>query len=118
MRASMRMPTREVRPEAEQGESEHDDEVRPEPLPVTVNRGNRVVDRVADQDRDCEREAGRDERTGEPEQDETPLLAPDAKQPHGRGDEAEIWRVDLHARLLENRGRTKDAAVAASAPNS
>jgi hypothetical protein len=68
---------------------------------------------MPDQDRDCEREGGRREGTRESHGDETPLLAPDAQQPHGSGAEAEIRRVDLQADS-SFRGRTKDAAGAAS----
>jgi hypothetical protein len=93
-----RVAAREVRPEAKHGEDDDRGEVRPQMCArLALLRRDRVVDPVADQDRDRQGEARRHDRAREAEQDQAPLLAPDAQQADHGGDEAEIWRVDLHA---------------------
>src|SRR5439155_13073319 len=90
------VPAREVRDEADRREDDDRRQIRPETRAVAVNRRDRVVDRLPDQDRDRQREPGRRHRAQEADEDQAPLLPPDPEQPDGSREEAEIGRVDLH----------------------
>ena len=95
-----RVAPREVDAEADEREEHDRDEVRPERLAVAVRGRDRVVDRVPDDDRDREREAGVDERADEPDGDEPPLLAPERASPFAVGQRPRSGGSTERKRLL------------------
>src|SRR6478735_8146833 len=61
---------------------------------------DRVVDRPLDEDRDRQREPGKDERAAEPDRDQPPLGPPEGIEVAQSRPELEIGRIDvLHARV-------------------
>jgi hypothetical protein len=56
---------------------------------------DRLVDDPLDQDRDRERERGEDERAGEAEPDQPPLLPPEREEAAQGRPEGEIGRIDV-----------------------
>ena len=86
-----RVAAREVDAEAQSGEADDREDVRPQRLRVVHDR---VVDRALREQRDRDRDQRVAESKRDPERPQAPLLSPEAEQPAERRQQAEVGRID------------------------